>query len=88
MDSGLHLDLSSLQSPDLHEATRLGEGGGGEQGVSVAISGGRNSSHRRGLSPRSGHHRRLVHWPTPPEAGSRAWGWGGAKGPPNLGESP
>lgn len=65
-----------------------GRGWGRGAGVSVAISGGRNSSHRRGLSPRSGCHRRLVHWPTPPEAGSRAWGWGGPKGPPNLGESP
>lgn len=65
-----------------------GRGWGRGAGVSVAISGGRNSSHRRGLSPRSGCHRRLVHWPTPPEAGSRAWGWGSPKGLPNLGESP
>lgn len=40
VDSGLHLDLSSLQSPDFREATRLGEGGGGELGCPWLFLGG------------------------------------------------
>lgn len=80
--------LKLFAEPRLARGYAPGRGWGRGAGVSVAISGGRNSSHRRGLSPRSGRHRRLVHWPTPPEAGSRAWGWGDSKGPPNLGESP
>lgn len=40
VDSGLHLDLSSLRSPDFREATRLGEGGGGELGCPWLFLGG------------------------------------------------
>lgn len=88
MDSGLHLDLSSLQSPDFREATRLGEGGGGELGCPWLFLGGVIQATAEdslpALAVTAGSSTGQPHQ----KPGAEPGGGGGAKGPPNLGESP